>query len=50
MKNYIIFFDNDGVTSSWSTWGNDINLFEDKRLKDIDIYIDGIILIEFADS
>ena len=38
MKNYIIFFDNDGVTSSWSTWGNDINLFEDKRLKDIDIY------------
>lgn len=39
MKNYIIFFDNDGVTSNWSTWGNDSYLASlNKDIKDIDIY------------
>lgn len=37
--NYIIFFDNDGVTSNWATWNND-TIFnkQNLHLSQIDIY------------
>lgn len=37
--NYIIFFDNDGVTSSWQTWGNKTYIKSlNPSIGDIDFY------------
>ena len=39
MKTYLIFFDNDGVTATCSTWRNDTFLNDKmKEIRDLDIY------------